>query len=85
MTGRRHITVPCAREHFYPRQSFAYALFTLAANPEFIQPMREEVDKVVAEDGWSKAAMQKMRKVDSFLRECQRMYGLGSRTSRLAT
>lgn len=39
--------------------------------------MREEVDQIVAEDGWTKSAMQRMRKVDSFLKECQRMFGLG--------
>ena len=40
--------------------------------------MREEVDRVVAEDGWTKLAMQRMRKVDSFLKECARVFGLGS-------
>ncbi len=43
--------------------------------------MREEVERVIAEEGWTKAAMQKMRKVDSFMKECQRIYGLGSRKS----
>lgn len=38
--------------------------------------MREEVETVVAQDGWSKASLQKMRKVDSFLKESQRLAGL---------
>ena len=40
--------------------------------------MRDEVDAIVNDEGWSKLAMQKMRRVDSFLKECQRIYGLGS-------
>lgn len=44
--------------------------------------MREEVEAVLADEGgWSKVALQKMRKVDSFLKECQRFEGLGARTS----
>ena len=39
--------------------------------------MRDEVESIVKSEGWTKAAMQKMRKVDSFLRECQRYHGLG--------
>jgi hypothetical protein len=36
--------------------------------------MREEVQRVIAEDGWTKAAIGKMHKVDSFLRESQRLH-----------
>lgn len=42
-----------------------------------MQPMREEVESILSQEGWSKAALQKMRKVDSFLKECQRLDGLG--------
>ncbi|TFK56599.1 cytochrome P450 [Heliocybe sulcata] len=57
--------------------SFTLALFHLAANPEhYLGPMREEIERVVEEEGWSKASMQKMRKLDSFLRESQRLTGL---------
>ncbi|GJE92698.1 cytochrome P450 [Phanerochaete sordida] len=52
------------------------ALYRLAANPEYASPLREEIANVVAEEGWSKAALQKMRKLDSFFRECQRMDGV---------
>lgn len=58
--------------------SFTQALYYLAAHPEYMQPMRDEVEAVLAaEGGWSKGALQKMRKVDSFLKECQRYEGLG--------
>ena len=39
--------------------------------------MRDEVESIVKSEGWTKIAVQKMRKVDSFLRECQRYNGLG--------
>lgn len=61
-------------------QSFAFALYRLAAYPEYAGPLREEIERVVAQEGWTKTAMGKMRKVDSFLRESQRMDGLGART-----
>ncbi|KAF8202022.1 cytochrome P450 [Mycena galopus ATCC 62051] len=57
--------------------SFMNVLFDLAAYPEYIASLREEVKRVVATDGWTKAAIGKMHKVDSFLRESQRMNGLG--------
>ncbi|PSS38083.1 hypothetical protein PHLCEN_2v63 [Hermanssonia centrifuga] len=57
--------------------SFTHALLILAANPQWVKPMREEVEEVVSREGWSKAAIQKMRRVDSFLKETQRMTGLG--------
>ncbi len=36
--------------------------------------MREEVEAVISEEGWTKAAMGKLRKVDSFIKESLRMY-----------
>ncbi|KAF8513190.1 cytochrome P450 [Gautieria morchelliformis] len=60
--------------------SFTGALFNLASRPEYIQPIREEVEAVVAEEGWTKVAMSRMRKLDSFLKESQRTKGLGALT-----
>ncbi|KAI0050551.1 cytochrome P450 [Auriscalpium vulgare] len=57
--------------------SFTHALYHLAANPQYIQPLRDEVETVLAAEGWTKAALGKMRKVDSFIRESQRLNGLG--------
>ncbi|KAL0949829.1 hypothetical protein HGRIS_009864 [Hohenbuehelia grisea] len=57
--------------------SFTQALYYLAANPQYIAPLREEVESVIAEDGWSKAAVGKMWRIDSFLRESGRDTGLG--------
>ncbi|CAL1702454.1 unnamed protein product [Somion occarium] len=57
--------------------SFTHALYHLAAQPEFLVPLREELTSVISEEGLTKAAMSKMRKLDSFLRESQRMNGTG--------
>lgn len=54
-------------------QSFAHALFNLAAHPQYIEPLREEVKGVVGQYGWTQDSMSQLRKVDSFLRESQRV------------
>ncbi|KAK7686504.1 hypothetical protein QCA50_010102 [Cerrena zonata] len=58
--------------------SFTHALYHLAASPEYIAPLREEIETVVKQDGWTKLAMQKLKKVDSFMRESQRMNGINA-------
>ncbi|KIJ21175.1 hypothetical protein PAXINDRAFT_65823 [Paxillus involutus ATCC 200175] len=58
--------------------SFTQALYILAANPQYMKPLREEIESVVKTDGWSKGALPEMRKLDSFLKECQRMEGVSS-------
>ncbi len=36
-----------------------------------VKPLREDVEYAIATDGWNKASMHKMRKLDhSFLKEC---------------
>ncbi|KAJ7314209.1 cytochrome P450, partial [Mycena albidolilacea] len=52
------------------------ALYDLAAYPEHIDPMREEVQHAITEDRWTKAAIGKINKADSFLRESQRPVAL---------
>ena len=51
----------------------SHVLYDLAAFPEYIEPLREEVETITAVDGWTKAAMGKMRKLDSFLKESMRL------------
>ena len=60
-------------------QSLTHALYHLAANPGFMSPLREEVDYVIAREGWTKASIQKLKKTDSFIRESLRLNGLDSR------
>ncbi|KIM88557.1 hypothetical protein PILCRDRAFT_769584 [Piloderma croceum F 1598] len=57
---------------FTTTMSFTHALFSLAAMPHYIKPLREEVEVIINNEGWSKASLDKMQKVDSFLRESQR-------------
>ncbi|KAI6145375.1 cytochrome P450 [Pisolithus tinctorius] len=58
--------------------TFAQTFYCLATNPQYIQPLREEVQTIVGKDGWTKEALAKMRKVDSFLKEVQRFEGNAS-------
>ncbi|GJJ07764.1 hypothetical protein Clacol_001969 [Clathrus columnatus] len=60
--------------------SFTFALYTLAAEPYYLQPMREEIERVIAEEGWTKTAMTKMHNLDSFLKESMR-FNMGDLTS----
>ncbi|KAG6330579.1 hypothetical protein ID866_8508 [Astraeus odoratus] len=59
---------------------FTQALYNLAANQEYIQPLREEVEAIVYQEGWSKDALTRMRKVDSFLKETMRLEGVSPTT-----
>ncbi|KAJ7708346.1 cytochrome P450 [Mycena rosella] len=58
--------------------SFTQALYHLALSPEYVAPLREEVEAAVREEGWTKAAMGKCSKLDSFLRESQRFNGVSA-------
>lgn len=48
-------------------------LLDLAEHPELIGPLRDEIDTVLATDGWTKTAMFKMKLLDSIIKETQRM------------
>ncbi|KAG6330494.1 hypothetical protein ID866_8595 [Astraeus odoratus] len=52
------------------------ALYHLAVNPQYAHLLREEVERVVEKDGWTKEALGKMRRVDSFLKETLRYEGV---------
>ncbi|PCH34535.1 cytochrome P450 [Wolfiporia cocos MD-104 SS10] len=56
--------------------SMTQVLYQLAYLPECIQPLREEIMNAVAEDGWTRAGFNKMWKLDSFIKETQRYYGI---------
>ena len=60
-------------------QSFTQALYMLARHPEWITLLREETEAVINEVGLTGASLQKLRKMDSFMRENQRMNGITSR------
>ncbi|KAI0368876.1 cytochrome P450 [Pilatotrama ljubarskyi] len=56
--------------------SITHAIYHLADHPEYIQALREEIEPIVKEEGWTKNAMSKMWKLDSFLKESQRYNGI---------
>ncbi|EPS93133.1 hypothetical protein FOMPIDRAFT_87229 [Fomitopsis schrenkii] len=57
---------------------FTNALHYLAAHPEHAAALREEVERIVRADAWSKASLGNMRLVDGFLKEVFRVAGLGA-------
>ncbi|KAG6894065.1 hypothetical protein C0992_007602, partial [Termitomyces sp. T32_za158] len=54
-------------------QAFTQALFDLAANQSLVPILREEVETVISDDGYSKLSLHKMVKLDSFMKESQRL------------
>ncbi|OSX67133.1 hypothetical protein POSPLADRAFT_1051288 [Postia placenta MAD-698-R-SB12] len=56
--------------------SITHSLFNLAAYKQYVQPLREEVEAAIKEHGWTKDAIEKMWKLDSFMRESQRLSGI---------
>ncbi|KAF6815875.1 cytochrome p450 monooxygenase [Colletotrichum plurivorum] len=60
-----------------------FALLDLLGHPQYVQPLREEIEQVIAEEGWqvdengqkylSKSSLSRLKKLDSFIKESQRM------------
>lgn len=55
-----------------PSMIMTQVLFHLIANPEYIQPMRHEVESVINAEGWTRTSVDKMHKLDSFVKETLR-------------
>ncbi|KAK2463862.1 hypothetical protein APHAL10511_004167 [Amanita phalloides] len=53
--------------------TFFHAVYRLAASPEHAEVLREEVNEVIRQEGWTYAAIGKMIKVDSFIKESMRI------------
>ena len=56
-------------------QTAAQVLYRLIVNPEYLEPLRQEIEAAVADEGWTKAGMDKLHKLDGFLRETLRIDG----------
>ena len=55
------------------QMNVVHVLYDLAAHPNFVEPLRNEIETIAREDGgWHKASYSKLRKLDSFLKESQR-------------
>lgn len=53
-------------------------VYDLVAYPEHIAPLREEVERVLKEDGgWQKGTAAKLELTDSFMKESQRVHPPG--------
>ncbi|CVL00440.1 ent-kaurene oxidase [Fusarium proliferatum] len=52
--------------------TMTHAMYDLCAHPEYIEPLRNEVKGVVDASGWDKTALNRLHKLDSFLKESQR-------------
>jgi len=48
----------------------------LAQRPEYISELREEVEAIAGEEGIDKMSLLKMVKLDSFIKESQRVGGI---------
>ena len=57
-------------------QSVTHALYHLATETEYIKPLRDEVDPIVSAEGWTRASIGKMWKLDSVIKESQRYDGI---------
>lgn len=56
-------------------------MFWLAARREYHQELREEIKEMIQAYGWTKEAMGKMQKLDSFVKESMRLSGISSFSS----
>ena len=51
-----------------------HAIFDLCTYPQYVEPLRQEIDGIIKEEeGWTLAGLRRMEKLDSFLRESQRV------------
>ncbi|KAK8013412.1 hypothetical protein PG991_009005 [Apiospora marii] len=62
--------------------TFSQALFDLASKPDYMDPLREELEQVLSADPnlTQKTSLLKLKKMDSFIKESQRMNPLGLTT-----
>lgn len=57
-----------------------HLLYDLCANPQYIEPLRREIENMLAEEGsFTKAGFIKLVKLDSFMKESQRFNPLSLR------
>lgn len=59
-------------------EAVTIALLNLVTYPEIITPLRQEIIEALSKGGWSKQALFKMKLMDSFLKESQRLHPVSS-------
>jgi cytochrome P450 len=71
--AHRQLLVSLASIHTTSMQ-VSHFVYDLCAYPEYFEPLREEIVSVLREDaGFRKTTLNKLRKMDSFLKESQRL------------
>lgn len=65
--------------------SISHAIFDLCAMPEYAQPLREELTEVIGKYGWTVEGIYRLKKLDSFIKESQRMNHPGLCKTRITT
>lgn len=71
--ARRALIMGLASIHL-TSMAAAHVIYDMCAMPEYFEPLRAELIDALTEDGgWSKMTVNKMRKMDSVLRESQRL------------
>ncbi|KAG5962100.1 hypothetical protein E4U56_003488 [Claviceps arundinis] len=53
--------------------TMTHAIYDLCAHPEYFEPLRQEMTTALAEGGWQKTTLNRLYKLDSFLKESQRI------------
>jgi cytochrome P450 len=56
-----------------PGQTWLQTLYYMTLYPQYLSTLREEADQVIGECGWTKDALDRLEKLDSFIRETQRL------------
>lgn len=71
--AHRQLLVSLAAIHT-TSMSVSHFIYDLCAYPQYLEPLREEIIKTLREDGdFKKTTLNKLRKLDSFLKESQRL------------
>ncbi|KAM0209061.1 hypothetical protein ACHAQD_011375 [Fusarium lateritium] len=52
--------------------TMTHAMYDLCARPEYFEPLRKETNNILGDGGWDKTALNKLHRLDSFLKESQR-------------
>jgi cytochrome P450 len=63
-------------------EALTIALLDLVTYPETIPQLRQEVIQVLGDGGWTKQSLYKMKLMDSFLKESQRLHPVSAPDSR---
>ena len=58
--------------------TFVNCIFDLATHPEIHDELRQEVQQVIQEKGWTTQGLNALRKIDSFMTESQRLSPIAS-------